>query len=51
MNTITFNDIFASYERPMYNYVLRMIKHPEAAEEVTQDIFVKIARNLSTFCK
>jgi len=49
MNTITFNDIFASYERPMYNYVLRMVKHPEVAEEVTQDIFVKIARNLSTF--
>ncbi len=49
MNSIDFQEIFTTYERPLYNYVLRMVKNQEVAEELTQDIFVNIARNLSNF--
>lgn len=49
MNSSDFHEIFATYERPIYNYVLRMVKKQEVAEELTQDIFLKISRNLSNF--
>ncbi len=49
MNSLDFQEVFTTYERPIYNYVLRMVKNQEAAEEVTQDVFMKIFRNLSSF--
>jgi DNA-directed RNA polymerase specialized sigma24 family protein len=42
MESISFENIFSSYEKPLYNYVLRMVKDTQTAEDLTQDIFIKI---------
>jgi RNA polymerase sigma-70 factor, ECF subfamily len=49
MPDIKFNDIFNTYQKPIYNYVLRMVRDYNIAEELTQDIFVKTYKNLSSF--
>lgn len=49
MTDIQFNDIFNTYQKPIYNYVLRMVRDNEIAEEITQEIFIKTYKNLSSF--
>lgn len=53
MNTETrdpdFNRIFGDYQKPVYNYVLRMVRESPIAEELTQDIFVKVYKSLSEY--
>ncbi|MEE8578070.1 MAG: RNA polymerase sigma factor [candidate division Zixibacteria bacterium] len=44
-----FNRLFGEYQKPVYNYVLRMVKDRPSAEELTQDVFVRIYRSLSDF--
>jgi len=46
---VEFNRIFSEHQRPVYNYVLRMVKERSIAEELTQDIFVKVYRGLADF--
>jgi len=36
-----FEAIFDQYQRPIYNYVLRMIGDPEEASDLTQEAFIK----------
>lgn len=49
MENLSFENIFSSYQKPLYNYVLRMVKDEQSAEDLTQDIFIKIYHNLSSF--
>ncbi|UCC78278.1 MAG: sigma-70 family RNA polymerase sigma factor [Candidatus Zixiibacteriota bacterium] len=49
MPDIRFNDIFKTYQKPIYNYVLRMVRDNAIAEELTQEIFIKTYKNLSSF--
>jgi RNA polymerase sigma-70 factor (ECF subfamily) len=49
MNSYNFEEIFDTYEKPVYNYVLRMVRNKQSAEDLTQDIFIKIYKNLSSF--
>lgn len=49
MPDIQFNDIFNTYQKPIYNYVLRMVRDKDIAEELSQDIFIKAYNNLSSF--
>ena len=44
-----FNGVFSEYQRPVYNYVLRMVKERSIAEELTQDTFVKIYNGFTDF--
>jgi len=44
-----FNQIFTDYHKPVFNFVLRMVKERSVAEELTQDIFVKLFGALSEF--
>ncbi|UCE24171.1 MAG: sigma-70 family RNA polymerase sigma factor [Candidatus Zixiibacteriota bacterium] len=44
-----FGRIFGEHQKPVYNYVLRMVKESSVAEELTQDIFVKVYRSLSEY--
>ncbi|UCD63970.1 MAG: RNA polymerase sigma factor [Candidatus Zixiibacteriota bacterium] len=44
-----FNRIFSEHHKPVYNYVLRMVKEQSVAEELTQDVFVKIYGALADF--
>lgn len=49
MPEIRFNDLFSTYQKPIYNYVLRMVRDTDIAEDLTQEIFVKTYRNISSF--
>lgn len=49
MTDIQFTDIFNTYQKPIYNYVLRMVRNPDIAEELTQEIFIKTYKNLSSY--
>src|SRR3982751_3619006 len=42
-------EIVRRYEPPVYNLVRRMARDPAAAEDLTQDTFLKIFRSLGTF--
>lgn len=37
-----FEMFFDNYKEQVYTYVLTIIKFPEAAEELTQDVFIKL---------
>lgn len=43
-NELAFAELFRRYDRRIYPFVLKMIKSPSAAEEITQEIFIKIWR-------
>jgi RNA polymerase sigma-70 factor (ECF subfamily) len=49
MEKNSFEDVYVSYEKPVYNYVLRMVKDGSLAEDITQDVFVKVYQNLANF--
>lgn len=42
-------DLYQKYVQAMYNVVVRMVKHTEDAEDVIQEVFVKVFRSLHTF--
>jgi RNA polymerase sigma-70 factor (ECF subfamily) len=44
-----FYDIVKKYERPLYNFGLRMCKDPQDAEDVVQDTFLNVYRYLRNF--
>lgn len=41
--------VYDRYGAALYGVVLRVVQSPEAAEEVVQDVFVKIFRNIQSF--
>jgi len=45
----SFEEIYRAYSRFVYNVALRMVREPQAAEEVTQDVFLVMFRKLKTF--
>lgn len=46
---LDFQSVFGEFQKPVYNFVLRMVKDRFLAEELTQDIFVKTYNSLSEF--
>jgi RNA polymerase sigma-70 factor (ECF subfamily) len=44
-----FSQIYQEYERPMFNYILRMVQDHETAEDLTQEVFVRVYQHRSTF--
>jgi RNA polymerase sigma factor (sigma-70 family) len=48
-STMTFKEIFDKYNKLVYNLAMQYVQSKEDAEEITQDIFVKIHEKLSTF--
>lgn len=42
-----FERLIATYEKPLFNYVHRLLLHPHDAEEVVQDTFVRAHRALT----
>lgn len=49
MPDIQFTDIFNTYQKTIYNYVLRMVRNKDIAEELTQEIFIKTYKSLPSF--
>ena len=48
-NSLDFADVFAEYQRPIYNYLLRMTQNQAEAEDLTQETFIRVNRSLPTF--
>jgi RNA polymerase sigma-70 factor (ECF subfamily) len=46
---LCFADVFCEYQRPIYNYLLRMVQNRAEAEDLTQETFIRVHRSLSTF--
>ena len=44
-----FTLILRAYERPVFNYVLRMVGERTLAEDLTQDIFLRVFQGLRGF--
>ncbi|MCQ2913803.1 MAG: RNA polymerase sigma factor [Alphaproteobacteria bacterium] len=45
----SFQELFALYERPVFNYVWRMTTNISSAEDITQDVFLKVWKNASSW--
>ena len=44
-----FEKLISLYEKKIYNYCYRMTNNREDAEDLTQDVFIKVYRNLKNF--
>ncbi|MDF2840992.1 MAG: polymerase subunit sigma-24 [Clostridia bacterium] len=42
----SFDEIFEKYYKPIYYFIYKMAYNSEAAEDITQDTFVKVYKNL-----
>lgn len=42
-------ELVGRYERPIYNYAVRMTGNPEDAKDLMQEVFVSLFRNLSGY--
>jgi len=44
-----FATLVRRHHRPLYNFVLRQLRKPQAAEDLTQEIFLRVVENASEF--
>ena len=44
-----FREIVSRYERPLYAFVLRMVREPATAEDLAQEVLIKIYRALGSY--
>ena len=44
-----FREIVARYQRPLYAFVLRMVREPATAEDLSQEVLIKVYRALSSY--
>ena len=44
-----YSDLLEQYQRPVYSIVVRMVRDPGLAEDLTQETFIKAFRALGTF--
>jgi RNA polymerase sigma-70 factor (ECF subfamily) len=44
-----FEELVSAYEKKIYNYCLRMTNCREDAEDLTQEVFIKVYRSLKSF--
>jgi len=49
MENKNFENIYYDFEKTVYNYILRMVKDQDIAQDLTQDTFIKIHQNFNTF--
>jgi RNA polymerase sigma-70 factor (ECF subfamily) len=49
MENLNFEEIYSTYEKPVYNYVLHMVKDAQLASDLAQEIFLKVYKNLETY--
>jgi len=48
-NLRAFEELVSSYEKKIYNYCLRMTNSREDAEDLTQEVFVRVYKNIKSF--
>lgn len=44
-----FDYLISVYQRPIYNFVFRLLEDPADAPDVTQEVFLKVFRNIREF--
>jgi len=44
-----FAELVRRYKTPVFNFVLRHIRHSNTAEDVTQDVFLRVVQNAAEF--
>jgi RNA polymerase sigma-70 factor, ECF subfamily len=44
-----FAELVRRYERSVYNFVMRHLRHKESAADVTQDVFLRVVQNAAEF--
>lgn len=44
-----FEEVYRQYSPLVYNLCLRMVRHPQEAEDLAQDVFLRIHRHLGKF--
>ncbi|HYW68851.1 MAG TPA: sigma-70 family RNA polymerase sigma factor [bacterium] len=49
MEPLDFDEVFKTYENPIHGYVLKMVGDETTADDLTQEIFVKVHRKLGSF--
>ncbi len=48
-DAVALEGLYDRYGRPVYSLALRMLRDPETAEELTQEVFVRLWRYAATF--
>ena len=49
IHSLGFEAVFDQFQRPIYNYLLRLTQDQAEAEDLSQETFIRVYRNLSTF--
>ncbi len=44
-----FEELVRRYERPLYNFILRSVRRRERADEILQDVFLKVVQRAGDF--
>lgn len=44
-----FQELIIKYHKPLYDYLLKLTKNKQNAEDITQETFIKIIRNIEKF--
>lgn len=44
-----FNALVEKYLKPLYNFIFQLVRDKEAANDIIQDVFVKVWKNLSSY--
>lgn len=50
-NQRAFECLFMRHKRPLYNFILRSVQSAHRAEELTQEVFLKLIRNASGYVR
>ena len=48
-NLAAFEQLYAKYRSPVYAYVRRSVSHPDTADELFQDIWIKLLASLTRY--
>lgn len=48
VQTLAFEDVFSRYYDRIYRYILRLVHQPDEAEDLTQETFLRVQRELSS---
>lgn len=48
-NNNTFNQIYSNFNKPIYRYILSKVKRTEIAEELSQEVFVRLHKHFDNY--
>lgn len=44
-----FAELVRRYKTPIYNFIIRQLRHPSVSEDLTQDVFLRVVQNAADF--